>query len=293
VFSRAITCFCFCLFFVGGVLWHDYMTKITPHSTTSPKISQLLATIHNALIPSERWRHLATQCIDHHLNSESGGDRSGYIVLHTRIESDMMVHRCGRDMEFNLTTVLGMLDTFVHEYNNNYTHNHDGSVIKGTMIAVNRNWFKDANDKNNIDLQMYNLNVLNQQSVSYSDGNYSFLGDSAVTKTFTTANNNSNSTSYGVLFECGDGWVDEAFYNNPQATHRLPYDYYADIVPALLNFWIAVQADIFVGVMRSSWSTDVWTARYYQGKGQYNYQYTKGQGIIPVPDNGLPPGHQC
>jgi hypothetical protein len=58
-----------------------------------------------------------------------------------------------------------------------------------------------------------------------------------------------------------------------------------------MNFYIATNATIFVGVARSSWSTDVWTTRYYQGKGATNFQYTP-DGIIPVPNGGLPAAHK-
>jgi len=44
--------------------------------------------------------------------------------------------------------------------------------------------------------------------------------------------------------------------------------------------------------MKSSWSNDVWTMRYYQGKGDGNFEYTPGRGIVPIGTNGMPPPHE-
>jgi hypothetical protein len=99
-----------------------------------------------------------------------------------------------------------------------------------------------------------------------------------------------NNSSILPVFECGEGWVEEAFWKKQD---QLPINYYGTIVSSIINFWLAVQADVFVGVMKSSWSNDVWNTRYYQGKGDQNFQYTKDEGIIPVPNGGLPSPHGC
>jgi len=72
----------------------------------------------------------------------------------------------------------------------------------------------------------------------------------------------------------------------------LPQDYFGDLLPSMLNFWLAVRADVFVGVKNSSWSTDVWTTRYHMGKGDRNFEYTQGLGIIAIGNGGLPPPHK-
>ena len=268
------------------------MKKISRRSNKKD-VQQLLSTVHDAFIPSPKWRSLAQQCIEYHLNTtnnnaddENNNNNNGYVVLHTRIEYDMMTHRCGTGMERNLTKIFDMLDTFLDKKkNNNNTYHNNGNnngnnnnhdsirPIRGTMIAVNRNWLTNDNE-----IQIENWNVLNQRSVSYNrDGKYSFDESNAATATTTARNDSNNNNNNRVLFECGVGWIDEAFYNNPKQAHSLPYGHYGDVLPAMINFWNAVQADIFVGVMKSSWSNDVWTTRYYQGMGEQNYQYTPDQ----------------
>eukprot|EP00539_Tryblionella_compressa_P005929 CAMPEP_0178764890 /NCGR_PEP_ID=MMETSP0744-20121128/18095_1 /TAXON_ID=913974 /ORGANISM="Nitzschia punctata, Strain CCMP561" /LENGTH=145 /DNA_ID=CAMNT_0020420221 /DNA_START=154 /DNA_END=591 /DNA_ORIENTATION=+ len=138
--------------------------------------------------------------------------------------------------------------------------------------------------KQHDEMAVENFNVLNERSVSYLDGKLYSLTTDSIQET-QTKHINDNRT---LVFECGEGWVREGFYNSPSRNlAQVPKNYYGDILPQILDFWLAVQADVFVGVLMSTWSTDVWTTRYYQGKGGGNFQYTK-EGILPVPNGGLP-----
>jgi len=65
---------------------------------------------------------------------------------------------------------------------------------------------------------------------------------------------------------------------------------YGSTLESIINYYVATEASIFVGVSRSSYSTDIWTQRYYQGKGNENYEYTQ-EGIKKVTNGGLPPPH--
>ena len=137
---------------------------------------------------------------------------------------------------------------------------------------------------------------------------------------------NNNATTPLPVFECGEGWVTHAFYESESRQKKLftptsasselkdhglyykygpqqqggnttfpllplPDNYFGDLLPSVLNFWLAVRADVFVGVQKSSWSTDVWTTRYYMGKGGRNFEYTSTKGIRPIGNAGLPEPH--
>jgi hypothetical protein len=58
----------------------------------------------------------------------------------------------------------------------------------------------------------------------------------------------------------------------------------------MINFHVATEASIFVGVRGSSYSTDIWTTRFHLGKGDSNYEYTPDS-IIQIDNGGLPPPH--
>ena len=51
-----------------------------------------------------------------------------------------------------------------------------------------------------------------------------------------------------------------------------------ELIGSVINFFLLVQADIFVGVKGSSYSTDALSVRYYQGERE-NYIVGPDQGI--------------
>ena len=65
---------------------------------------------------------------------------------------------------------------------------------------------------------------------------------------------------------------------------------YGSLLQSVVNFYIATEATAFVGVRGSSYSTDIWTTRYHQGKGESNFEYTP-EGIVAMANGGLPPKH--
>ena len=380
----------------------------------------LVKTVDEALIPAKQWRVLAKQCVDHHLTlnhhhanpnkqqqqqqqsppttTTKNNDGFGYIALHARIEPEMLAHKCGKDMERNLTTLLNLVENLSIDYNsiilnsngngdsdsdgtNNATteespiseklrnniknNNHNNHrLLEGVFVAVGRDEMQgyekySTQDHGRIkDIALYNWNVLNDRTVSYDNqGNELFTSsiekqkqrwmyqqnhedhihennaeDDESSHHHLIAQHNNESSSVPIaanttastqqhslpIFECGEGWVEYGFYKDEQRQRELlqlhdtnnednenesttitdsngellPNNYYGDILPSIINFWLAVNSDIFVGVMKSSWSNDIWTTRYYQGKGIYNFQYTHEGVIIPVENNGLPPPHK-
>merc|ERR1712166_883690 len=117
-----------------------------------------MGTVDEALIPAKQWRVLAKQCVDHHLTlnhdhanpnkqqqksqptATNSNDGFGYIALHARIEPEMLAHKCGKDMERNLTTLLNLVEHLSIDYNSiilNSNGNGDGdSDSDGTNNAT-------------------------------------------------------------------------------------------------------------------------------------------------------------
>ena len=88
------------------------------------------------------------------------------------------------------------------------------------------------------------------------------------------------------VFECGEGAVTQYFERNPYEDATS----YGVALPMMVNFYLMTSAKVFIGVRGSSYSVDVWTTRYYQGKGRHNYAYTP-KGIVPIENGGLPAAH--
>jgi hypothetical protein len=181
----------------------------------------------------------------------------------------MMIHRCGKETEKNLTKIFEMVDLFTKDYN---FRKSTQDQLCGTFVAVSRNNMRQEwKDPNITAMAEHNWKSLNQRSTQ----GHRVEGDIGV---------------YNVkpkVFECGEIWMDEWY----ERQHDTPNDFYGSILPSILNFYIATQSTVFVGVDKSSWSADVWKTRYHLGKGSTNYKYTPDQGIVQLSNGGLPPSH--
>eukprot|EP00537_Pseudo-nitzschia_pungens_P006507 CAMPEP_0172361028 /NCGR_PEP_ID=MMETSP1060-20121228/4930_1 /TAXON_ID=37318 /ORGANISM="Pseudo-nitzschia pungens, Strain cf. cingulata" /LENGTH=687 /DNA_ID=CAMNT_0013083165 /DNA_START=219 /DNA_END=2282 /DNA_ORIENTATION=- len=321
----------------------------------------LQKSMFEALVPAQPWRRLADKCTtlqmeaaaaasaelsDRLSSSSSSRSRGRYIALHPRIEPEMMLHRCSRDMEKNFTRILENVDRFVDEYNranlmnsnnNNNNNKTDSSSsgssssssarhkrngpLRGMFVAVSRKELVTEWGRGTEELAKENYGLLNERSTSYDKNGTQLFSSMLASPGPQTATANAFSSPSIPLFECGEDWVEHAFYNNKtfqaelfslpkagvfyeryvaqskdsagQSFLPLPNNYYGDLLPAVMNFWLAVKADIFVGVMRSTWSNDVWTERYYKGKGDGNYEHIKDRGVVKIGNGGLPQVHNC
>jgi hypothetical protein len=269
---------------LGGKLWNEYvhMPKIDPggeNSIHATENSEFISLVSQALLPSRKWRNVAHQCILEHQFPLSNSNEMGfqerqkqaklapYVVLHARVETEMLEHRCGVHMEKNLTRIISMVESMVVKYNAD--KQQDGR-LKGIVLAVSRYGMeRKARSPVIQEIVDRNWETLKRNSLSF--------GKDIV---------RSNKGGKPEIFECGETWMDRWY--SMQAD--VPNDYYGSLVPSVLNYYIATHAAIFVGVEGSSWSTDVFTSRFGQGKGSANFQYTP-DGIIPVANSGLPPSH--
>jgi len=206
-----------------------------------------------ALRPKQQWRDVATQCVQHHTASQS----NNYIALHARVELEMMNHPCGKTMEKNFTKILDMVSDL--------SSTRQDESINGVFVAVSRSGMEHQETepgynrfKNYIDENLITMNRLVESGLQ--NGRL-------------------------PVFECGRQALHDYYYNvQPNAMD------YGSTLQSMINFHVATEATIFVGVRGSSYSTDIWTTRYYQGKGDSNYEYTPN-GIVLMENGGLPPAH--
>lgn len=164
-----------------------------------------------------------------------------------------MNHPCGANMEKNLTKILEM------------TRNLAGSIIgvKGIFVAVGRSGMEHQENQSGY-----------KRFAAYIDEN------------LRTLNRIVGKKPHGTLpvFECGGQALEEHYLTHPETID------YGSLLQGIINFHVATEAVAFVGVRGSSYSTDIWTTRYHQGKGDTNYEYTPN-GIVRMSNGGLPPAH--
>lgn len=183
-----------------------------------------------------------------------------YAALHARIELEMLVHPCGRTAAQNLTSILQQVKGLLAEETQQST--------KGLFIAVSRS------------------------GVSAQDGEqrerYRLLKDHADDNVRTLNNVVRGFRPKGLppVFECGEKLVQDYYQTHPNSI------IFGSILESMINFYIAVESEIFVGFRHSSFSKSVWATRYHQGKGSSNYEYTRDEGIKPIENGGLPKPHE-
>lgn len=276
-----------------GRMWTLYMSLSKGMlKVDGVNFTELISWASKALLPSSKWRDIAHQCISQQHASSFASDRqqirnddssySGYVALHPRVEVDMMTHRCGKTMEKNLTKIFNMVDELMKEYNKEPRREKLGRIFvavsrRGMQRETKNKWVEKVakeNWKTLTERSLSNNNGATQIKLSILDYNKYHM--------ITPAGKNKP-----PVFECGESWMDKWY----AAQTDVEEDYWGSLVPSIMNFYIATNSAIFVGVEGSSWSTDVWTIRYYRGKGNSNFKYTP-EGISPVPNGGLPDGHK-
>jgi hypothetical protein len=238
----------------AGRLWADYGRYRTDQSTNGTIPFEQDKYITLALRPTKQWRDLADQCVQGYATTGQ------YLALHARVELDMMAHKCGRNMEHNLTKIIRNVEVLTNTLS---------TPISGIFIAVSREFMEKRSGqlyrklKKNVDENLETLNGL----VGYNNTPRVFVGDKKLQG-----------------FQCGQRLVEKYYSEHPDVPDH------GSILAAVIDFDVAVNAAVFVGVRGSSFSVDVWTTRFHQGRGASNYEYTK-EGIQAVDNGGLPTPH--
>lgn len=239
---------------MAGRLWNDMM-KLREHGTPTP--GQLDRHVLRALQPAPQWRQLADSCLATAFHDEMS---SSYVALHARVELEMMAHPCGQTMEQNLTKILSQVRDLV-----DYRQERSPQNIGGLFVATSRSGMEYTSNYN-VKLQAvaeHNVQVLDH----YAKDPSAKLGE------------------HMKVFECGERLLKDYYKEHPDVPDH------GSLLQAVVNFHLAVNAVIFVGVRGSSYSTDVWTTRYYLGRGTDNYRYTKEGKVEPIENGGLPDPH--
>lgn len=249
----------------AGRLWNDYLrfhrgTDARDRSTSAVPF-ETDVWVHRALRPAQPWRDLAEQCVARHAQT------GRYMALHARVELEIMGHSCGSSMEKNLTAILERVYKLHDE--------QPQQPLSGLFIAVSRAGMEETGTGT---YEKFKL---------YADENLRALNVLTGHNGFSSSKAESPQLFHEIrerlpVFECGERILKDYY-----AAHADVPDHGA-LLQSVLNFHVAVSADVFVGVKGSSYSTDVLTTRYWLGKGDANYRYTK-TGIDRV--QGLPEPH--
>ena len=236
---------------MAGRLWNDMMKF---REKNKPLPGQVDRHVLRALQPARKWQEVAHSCL-----SLSAPDQT-YVALHARVELEMLSHACGVSMERNLTKIFDQVEALVQAKRQ---QDQSASNIAGLFVAVSRTgmaYSKEYNAK---------LRPIAEHNVHFFDQyvNGTKLADDL------------------HVFECGERLLEDFYQQHPDVPDH------GSLLQAVVNFHLAVNAEIFVGVRGSSYSTDVWTTRYYLGRGKENYRYTQEGNVQAIENDGLPDPH--
>ena len=271
-----------------GILWVNYMDygrrRPRDKKTGYVQPSSLEQVFLRALKPLPKWRRLAQQCVidGTRSNMDTNNNDGNYhpsvfshiIALHPRVELEMMAHGCENFMNKNLTKIFQDVERFVQ--NNTGLANN----ISGVFVALHR---AGASSKEGRVYQQFRAHI--DENIETMDR---VIGKTTLPGKGLSITNDRHEARSLPVFECGDQLL-ERYY---QSQSEQPVIDYGSLLPSIINFDVAVEAAVFVGMRSSSWSNSVWTTRYYLGKGHANFEYTRERGIQPIENGGLPPPHQ-
>ena len=272
-----------------GRLWIDYNKMQTKRSTASqtitvdnrtvpvpvhPEHGDVEKAIYKLMRPSFTLRRAiqdtVRDAITRGTKSKNLTNKPVFLALHPRIEHDMLKHKCSRYMDSNLTTVFERLRSV--------------PAFDLLFIALNKDYVDVEAPERLGDLKevfIENRMLLNRTRKLGLFGTIPMFESGVATaakikvpiiQLNSTKSNNSLEMSVSTASLGVTG-----------------------LVASVVNFFTAVEADIFVGVRGSSYSTDVISVRYYQhqegGTGGENNYVVGPEGINQVFGPAAP--HSC
>lgn len=208
------------------------------------------------------------------------------LALHPRVEPEMLRHRCRKRIESNLTKVFERCAHF-SPFRQDHGHDINNEMNKTSKYKFNMIFIAASVDQILNQPESHYRNdtidtIMNENRLTFLHAReYGLFGGLPLFES-------GSDSARNVKFSCrSNGQV--AYYTTPESLGGL------ELVASIINFFTAVKADIFVGVKGSSFSTDVFSARYYQSQ-------SRGEKLVESyiigPDGiqrlyGPPPSHSC
>lgn len=238
--------------------------------------------------------------------SSNGTDSTLLLAVHPRVEGDMLGHACAKTMVKNLTLLVTMMEASdllnVNQQLEEGRGSDDGNDRRNrpryhkVFLAIGRSGMKVWPGAGYAALLAENLVTLDRianqglwnGTVPVLESGENSVSSSGISKS-SGGIHSSTSSSVSVVSTGGKSRNTTANHTDTNiAEGGVVPDHAKPLGGAIVDFFIAVGADAFLGTYGSSYSNDVWTARYYLGKGDSNFVHGI-QGIGRVPNDGLPP----
>jgi hypothetical protein len=216
-----------------------------------------------------------------------------YMTIHARVEPDMQRHPVCKDKKvLRLDTIIRMIEEYFPTPPRN---------IQAVFLPINRQYLEKEGTmtvsptRPKETCSSFNGGLPPPTSLPQNDNNTTLSSSSSINW---IAVDNLRVLNY--LHDCGGMWngTIPVIEFGTNALHRTIYQYRPSTSGAILNYFVGINATIFIGTEVSSFSHDVLATRFFRGlknEGD-NYKY------LPTPsgiqqwitsDMVDPPGHLC
>jgi hypothetical protein len=212
---------------------------------------------------------------DNRDNSSTTNSRNStnkdYMTLHARVEPDMQRHPVCRDKKvLNLTEIFEFMETKWK----------DGPPVSKIFMPINRQYLE----------QEGTLRVVEDEEMTTGKKNKKKKKKKVNWIAVENLKALNHARDHGLwngrvkVYEFGARSLEGTVYENKPSTPG-----------AMLNFFIGIQAKIFIGTEVSSYSHDLLATRFFRGYTNENYKYLPVEGLVEwtPPHIKDPPGFNC
>jgi len=214
--------------------------------------------IHQAFRPHPALQVMVDKVANDLRSSTTEGGTGTYAVLHARIEPDMDMHPMCKDKK--VRNVTDIIDAIYAQY--------PEPPVSKVLIVFNRNLLeaeaqKDGGKDNSVhQMAVHNLKVVNEAVQSGLWG------------------------GRVEMVEAGSRMVEEVL-DNPF------YKHFSNVVGGIVNFFVAIQADLFIGTEVSTYTTMVINSRFYRELRQNYFYRPEGLYWVTPEDRKVPHQFVC
>ena len=253
----------------SGRLWWEYAEiqkrrkgtmNVTVGNTTHETYAEhvdIEKAMYKLMRPSAPIRSVIREKIESSLPKDK--DDPHLLALHPRVEPSMLRHRCAKFMEPHLSKIFDRIRNFTHLCSIDANLNSTTCNFDAAFIAIGAPQIEEAaglisKDADGLERTMVeNSQTLNEVRAHGLFGNIPM---------FESGTDSARQVKLQVVSRV----------NGTSSVEVMPAEHTGvlELIASIINFFTAVEADAFVGVRGSSYSTDVISVRWYLKKGD-NY----------------------